>query len=249
VRRRLLGGAACVLLSVACGQETARHTAATPSAPASATPSAQAPAGDPADWQRKGATEVPPASTRDVSLGAVQLVNDTAGAVTGDEARRWALAYLRANAYEFWAWNQQQDGFLLRAGLSNVPNQVFGYDLATILEARKAGVQLTVTRLQLRRLVLRSVPESLRQRFTTQLFRWTQYAFYLDQVGPSELTWTDKQGVKTVKARRDPGVGAPELVGGRLVADPLMGEIWVADSDWDCTSPTVRQSFGPLCTQ
>ena len=248
MRRRLLSGAACVLLSVACGQETANHPArATPSA--SATPSVQASPGDPADWQRKGATEVPPPAIRDVSLGTVQVVDDTGGAVSDADARRWALAYLRANAYEFWAWNRQQDAFLLRAGLSHVPNQVFGYDLATIQDARKAGVQLTVTRLQLRRLVLRPVPDSLKQRFTTQLFLWTPYAFYLDQVGPSELSWTDGQGVKTIKASRSAGVGAPELVGGQLATDPLMGDVWVADSDWDCTSPAVRGAFGSLCNQ
>jgi hypothetical protein len=245
---RLLVGAACVLLSTGCGQQTAdRRPAATPSA--SATPSVQASPGDPADWRRKGATEVPPASTRDVSLGAVQLVNDTAGAVSDADARRWALAYLRANAYEFWAWNGQQDGFLLGAGLSHVPNQVFGYDLATIQDARKAGVRLTVTRLQLRRLVLRPVADSLKQRFTTQLFLWTPYAFYLDQVGPSELSWTDKQGARTVKASRPAGAGAPELVGGQLATDPLMGDLWVADSDWDCASPAVRGSLGTLCNQ
>lgn len=203
--------------------------------------------GDPAAWQRKGATEVPPASLRDAALGSVQVVNDTGGAVGDADARRWAAAYVRANAYEFWAWNHQQDGFLTHAGLSHVPTTVFGYDLATIDQARKAGMQLTVTRLQLRRLVLRPVPESLRARFTTQQFMWTQYAFFLDQVGPSDLTWTDKQGVKTVKAHRDPGVGAPELVGGQLATDDLMGELWVVDSDWDCTSPNVRAALGPLC--
>jgi hypothetical protein len=191
---------------------------------------------------------VPPASLRDASPGAVQVVNDTHGAVTDADAQRWAAAYLRANAYEFWAWNHQQDDFLAHAGLSHQANQVFGYDLSTIQEARQAGVQLTVTRLQLRRLVLRPVPESLRQQFTTQLFGWTPYAFFLDQVGPSELSWTDRQGAKTVKAHRDPGAGAPELVGGQLATDELMGEIWVVDSDWDCTSPTVRASLGPLCS-
>jgi hypothetical protein len=26
-----------------------------------------------------------------------------------------------------------------------------------------------------------------------------------------------------------------------------MGEIWVVDSDWDCTAPNVRSSLGQLC--
>jgi hypothetical protein len=254
VRRRLLAGAALALLSAGCGLPGddlggGGPSSGSPSPSVRATPGALPSPGTLADWQRKGATDVPPALVGSVSLGSVQVMNDTGGSISDADAQRWALAYLRANAYEFWAWNGQQDAFLLRGGLSHVPNQVFGYDLGTIQEARRAGVQLTVTRLQLRRLVLRTVPETLRQPFTTQLFLWTQYAFYLDQVGPSDLVWTDRKGAKTVKAHRDPGVGAPELVGGQLVMDPLMGEIWSAESDWDCTAPAVRSQLGTLCRQ
>lgn len=252
MRRRLLAGAALALLTAGCGlpgDQTGDVPAATPTPSATARPTGLPSPGTLADWQRKGATDVPPALVAAVSLGNIQVVNDTGGSVSDADAQRWALAYLRANAYELWAWNGQQDAFLLRGGLSHVPNQVFGYDLGSIQEARKAGVQLTVTRLQLRRLVLRTVPDQLRQAFTTQLFLWTQYAFYLDQVGPADVTWTNRQGVKTVKAHRDPGVGAPELVGGQLVNDPLMGEIWSAESDWDCTAPAVRSQLGTLCRQ
>jgi hypothetical protein len=247
-RSGCLAGAVLAIALAGCGQPGSVR--ATP-ALASGSPAVAATAspGDPAAWQRAGATEVPPASVRDVALGAVQVVDDTNGAVSDADARRWAVAYLRANAYEFWAWNHLQDSFLLHAGLSQVPTRVFAYDITTIGEARKAGVQLQVTRLALRRLVLRPVPDALRQEFTKQIFAWTPYAFYLDQVGPSELSWIDAQGTRTVRARKDPGVGAPELVGGQLATDPLMGEVWVADSDWDCTSPNVRLSFGTLCSQ
>jgi len=26
-----------------------------------------------------------------------------------------------------------------------------------------------------------------------------------------------------------------------------MGDVWVVDSDWDCTAPNVRASLGALC--
>jgi hypothetical protein len=200
-----------------------------------------------AAWSRKGATEPPPISVGAVSLSGVQVVNQSGGTVSDADARRWALSYLRANAYEFWAWNHMQDGFLLRAQLSPVPERVFTYDLATIRDARAAGMQLAVTRLVLRRLVLRAVPESLRSVIQGQVLVYAPFALYLDQAGPSALDWIDSQGRRTSKARVGNGVAAPELVGGRLATDPLMGDIWIVDSDFDCTSPNVRQAFGSLC--
>jgi hypothetical protein len=242
MRSALCAGA--LLLLTACGQPQAA-----PSPPPSARSPSTAPAAvaDLAAWQRKGATEAPPASVGAVALDRVQLVNETAGAVSDADAKRWALAYLRANAYEFWAWNHLQDGFLQSAQLSPVPQRVFAYDIGTIRDARAAGVQLQVTRLVLRRLVLRAVPASARAEIQAQVMVYSPYAFYLDQVGPSELDWVSTQGAKTSKARRDAGVGAPELVGGELATDPLMGDIWVVDSDFDCTSPNVRQAFGSIC--
>lgn len=241
MRRLLCAGA--LLLLTACGQPQAQPPPP-PRAGPSAAPTAVA---DLAAWQRKGATVAPPASVGAVSLDRVQLVNETGGAVSDADAKRWALAYLRANAYEFWAWNNLQDAFLQSAQLSPVPLRVFAYDIATIRDARAAGVQLQVTRLVLRRLVLRPVPVSARAEIQAQVMVYAPYAFYLDQVGPSELDWVSPQGTKTSKARRDPGVGAPELVGGELTTDPLMGDVWSVDSDFDCTSPNVRQAFGSLC--
>lgn len=243
--RRALGAVALLLLT-ACGQSgTATQS---PGAAHSATPTVAATTtGDLAAWQRKGATEVPPASVAAVSLGGVQVVNQTNGAVSDADAQRWALAYVRANAYEFWAWNHMQDQFLQNGSLSPVALRVFSYDISTIRDARAAGSTVTVTRLVLRRLVLRPVPDSARAAIQAQVFVYTPYAFFLDQVGPSELDWVAASGTKTVKARRDPGAAAPELVGGQVTSDPLMGDIWSATSDFDCTSPNVRQSFGALC--
>jgi hypothetical protein len=243
VRRALCAGA--LLLVIACGQPSGARP--TPTPPARSPSPAATTTADLAAWQRKGATEAPPASVGAVSLAGIQVVDQTGGAVSEADAQRWALAYLRANAYEFWAWNHLQDGFLQNAQLSPVPLRVFAYDLGTIRDARAAGVQLQVTRLVLRRLVLRPVPEPARAAVQGQVMVYAPYAFYLDQVGPSELNWVDARGTKTNKVRRDAGIGAPELVGGQLATDPAMGDIWVVDSDFDCTSPNVRQAFGSLC--
>jgi hypothetical protein len=54
-------------------------------------------------WQRLGATEVPPTSLKQVTLGRTQVVNEVADAVSDPEARTWAKAYLREYGYLSWA--------------------------------------------------------------------------------------------------------------------------------------------------
>ena len=200
-----------------------------------------------ADWQRRGATEVPPASLQRVSLGTIEVVDQTGGAVAGRDARAWAEAFLRATNYEFWAVNRLQDQFLERSGLSSVPLTVFRPDLDDISAARKAGSRVEYSLKVLRRLVLRPVPDSLSATFTGQFFAWKPYAFYLDAVGPVAKRWTNAQGQQTTQVLLQPGEAGFELVGGELVHDPLMGDIFAFASDWDCTTPMSRQRLAPLC--
>jgi hypothetical protein len=216
-------------------------------ATAGAGPATPPPVATLADWQRRGATEVPPASLQRVSLGPIEVVNQTGGAVADRDARAWAEAFLRGTNYEFWAVNRLQDQFLQRSGLSTAPLTVFRPDLQDISVAQKAGSRVEYTLKVLRRLVLRTVPGSLSATFTGQFFAWKPYAFYLDAVGPATKRWTDAKGQQTTQTLLRPGEPGFELVGGELVHDPLMGDVFAFASDWDCTVPISRQRLAPLC--
>jgi hypothetical protein len=203
------------------------------------------------EWQQRGVTQAPPDSLKRVSLGEVEVVNQTAGAVQDQEARTWAAAYLRDNAYELWAWAHLQDQFLVRSNLSRASVAVFGTDLSTIGKARQAGMTIQVTRLTLRRLVLRPVPQALRDLYANYGYAWTPYAFYLDEIGPSDVWFVDRDGHRTPAPgvpQVGQGVGASELVGGQLTHDALMGDLWTQDSDWDCSASFSRARFGTLCS-
>jgi hypothetical protein len=200
-----------------------------------------------AAWQAKGASEAPPAALADPSMNGVQVVNQTNGAVSDADAARWAKALVRGTGYEWWAINHMQDQFLTRSGLGNPAPQVFKWDLGNVTGARQAGMTAQGQRLVLRRLVLRPVPQALQATFSSYLFLWTPYAFFLDEIGPGDLSWVDAQGNKTNKWHVEGGVGSPELVGGQLTTDPLMGDIWVQSSDWSCSTPDSRRAFGALC--
>lgn len=231
-----------LLASLAC--------AGTPTEPAATAPPTQtaAPSAVAADaWRARGADQVPPDSVRQVALGAIGVVNQTGGAVSDADARAWALALLRSSNYDDWALNHMQDGFLLGSGLSSVPRIVFAGELGHIQAARTAGARVEATSQTVRRLVLRAVPDGLRQLFTAQLMTWSPYAFYVDKIGPSQIDYVDPSGTRSVKARLGSGVGVPELFAGQLVRDEVLGEVWRLDSDFDCGAVASRQRLGAIC--
>ncbi len=200
-----------------------------------------------ASWQAKGATEVPPASVRHVSMRGIEVVNQTQGAVSDGDARRRASALLLSISYELWAVSHMQDAFLQKSGLNSAPLSIYRPDLTDIAGARQAGMTVLYTQHVIRRLVLRNVSERLRDTFAGAGFDWKPYAFFLDAVGPGVTYWVDAKGNRTVKAEIKPGEAAYELIDGELAHDPVLGDIWVSGSDFDCLSPPARQQLAPLC--
>ena len=232
------------MIAAGCGggskaQPSARQSAVASPAPTSAPLSA---------WQRLGATEVPPASLKRVSLGSIQVVNQAAGAVSDADARTWAEAYLREYGYLSWAVSRGQEAFLLQSGLSNAPRAIFQPNLGEIAQARQAGSRVEWQSYTVRRLVVRAVPQSLQALFQSHQFAWKPYAIFVDQVGPSADIWVDAQGHRTVRFRSPAGAGAHELVGGELNRDPLMGDVWAPASDWSCDDVHNHLNLGPLCS-
>jgi len=231
-----------LLLAVACGSSPAPQRAAPPRAtspPATAAPLTA--------WQKLGATEVPPVSLRQASLGAAQVVNQTQGAVADADARAWAEAFRRTFGYLLWAVSRGQDQFLYRSGLSSAPVAVFQPNVYDIAAARKTGDRVEYTVQDFRRFVVRPVPQALQVSIQRDGYLWKPYAIYLDAVGPVETDWIDGQGRRTVKSQVAAGVPVFELVGGELAHDPLMGDVWVMSSDFDCTAASSRQALAPLC--
>jgi hypothetical protein len=198
-------------------------------------------------WQKLGAAEAPPDSLRQVSLGSTQVVNEAGGAVSDAQARSWAQAFVREFAYLNWAVSRGQDTFLLQSGLSSAPAAIFQPNLNDIAQARLAGVRVEYLPEKIRRLVVRAVPQGLQGTFQRLQFNWKPYAIFLDAVGPMGSAWVDAQGHRTVKSQTPTGSAAFELVGGEVGHDPLMGDVWVVGSDWDCTSTTTRRALAPLC--
>jgi hypothetical protein len=238
-----------VAATVACGilpsqdQPDGTRPAATATPSQAATP-APAPL---SEWQKRGATEVPPADLQSISLEGIQVVNQTGDKVGDAEAQAWAGALLRAINFELWAVNRLQDRFLLQSGLSSAARTVFQPDLADIATVRKANGHMEYTRKVFRRMVLRPVPDTLRTTITEQLAVWKPYAFYLDAVGPATKRVTDASGHQTTQTLLQAGQPGYELVGGEMLHDPLMGDVFAFASDWDCLAPASRQKLAPLC--
>jgi hypothetical protein len=246
-------GRRCILTLAALAAVAACGIAPEPEQPSSTKPaSTPPPAAIPApaplsEWQKLGATEVPPADLQAISLEGIQVVNQTGDAVSDADARAWAGGVLRAINFEQWAVSRQQDQFLLRSGLSSAPHTVFQPDLVDIDGAHRTNSGIEYTRKVFRRMVLRPVPDSLRTTFTQQLAVWKPYAFYLDAVGPASKRTTDASGRQTTQTLLQAGQPGFELVGGEMLHDPLMGDVFAFASDWDCMAPASRQKLSPLC--
>lgn len=238
--------AAAVGVVFACGPSAPIAPAAT-RAPATAAPDPTPAIAPLSEWQTRGATEVPPPQLQTVSLDGIEVVNQTGRALSDAEAAAWARSFLRAMNFEYWAVSRQQDQFLIRSGLSPSPLAVFRPDLSDIATARRSKSQIDYTPKVFRRMVLRTVPATMQAAFNTQLVTWKPYAFYLDAVGPSSKRVTDAAGRQTTQTLYQPGEPAFELVGGELVHDPLMGDVFAFASDFDCVDPSNRQALAPLC--
>jgi hypothetical protein len=217
----------------------------TASAPSSLT--TPAPPASLAEWQRRGATEVPPPELQQVSLRGIDVLNQTSGAVSDRDAQAWAESLLRTYQFVLWAVSRGQDGFLLNSGLSSAAPAVFQPNFNDILQARQAGARVEYSREVFRRLVLRPVPPGLQPKFQVEQFRWKPYAFFLDALGPISTTWIDRSGNRSVKSQIADGVPAFELMGGEFSHDPLLGDVWIVGSDWNCTAASSRAGLAPLC--
>ena len=90
-------------------------------------------------------------------------------------------------------------------------------------------------------------PQSVEATIRSVRYTWTPYAIYLDALGPAETDLIDAHGQRTVRSRTPAGAAMFELVGGELSHNPLMGDIWVLASDFDCTATSSRQRLSPLC--
>jgi hypothetical protein len=202
-----------------------------------------------AEWQARGATEVPPSSIRSVSLAGIEVVNATGGAVSDADARSWAEAFVRADRYEVWAMNAMQDAFLRGANLSKQPDTIFAPDFGHIAEARSQNKRIRDTGLAYHRMILRAVPQSLTPTFTAQGFGWSPYAFFIDFGGPFELSYYGPDGQSETKDKLDPGLRWPQLMSGEYdTSDSLMGPLWVLTSDWSCIPAYNQQVLGGLCS-
>jgi hypothetical protein len=233
------------LLATGCGgsQPGPQHATAASSAPS---PNAVA-QGSLADWQKIGATQAPPGSLQSVNLGSTQVVNQTNGTISDADARTWAAAFLRTYNYLQWAVRRGQDQFLIDGSLSAAPLSVFRPNLNDIFAGRRANGHVEYAPQTFRRLVVRQAPQSLQQLYTSVQFVWTQYAIYLDAVGPASTTVVDAAGNRTVTASVAAGAPEFELVGGQISHSPLMGDVWMLDADFDCLAPATRQGVAPLC--
>ncbi|HEY4026659.1 MAG TPA: hypothetical protein VGO86_09525 [Candidatus Dormibacteraeota bacterium] len=209
--------------------------------PTSPRPSASAVA--PADPQRcarlagRGFTPCPPTADR-LQLPPTTIRNATNGAVSDATAQQWGRAFQLAQAYYYWAMQNNARGALTSGLLADASPQavsnLFGTDLMDLDDAKRAGGTLVYQPLNMPLTQVVTIPPSLQEKMQAQGLQAKGHGLAVKFTGPASRT------VRLADARivplRDSAAdySATGLVWGELRLDPDLGPIWFESGAYGC---------------
>jgi hypothetical protein len=225
---------ALVLWLSACqvGQPQA-HTSPTPRQ------SATAPA-DPQRCQRlakRGFTPCPPTADK-LQLPPTTIKNATNGAVSDAMAREWARAFQVAQAYYYWAMqNNARDALTSGVLADPSPNAVanlFGTDLQDLDAARQASGVLVFQPLAMPITQLVVMPGSLQDAMRRQGLTPKPFGMAVKFVGPATRSIRLPDGQMKLVRSSDAGYSTTGVVWGELKNDSDLGAIWFQYGAYGC---------------
>jgi hypothetical protein len=186
---------------------------------------------------RRGFTPCPPAPDR-LQLPPTTIRNATNGAVSDATVQQWGRAFQLAQAYYYWAMQNNARSALTGGMLSDPsPNAVanlFGTDLADLDVAAQDRGQLVYQPLSMPVTQVVTIPSSLQQSMQRQALTPRQFGLAVKFAGPASRTIRLSDGsVKPLRAS-DKDYTANGLVWGELRADSDLGMIWYEYGSYGC---------------
>ena len=179
---------------------------------------------------------------------SVPIVNNTGGRVDDATAHRWAAELLRTDTWDVWALNANEEYFFEQPNLAeseSVSVRVFDPEIAAIQDARVHGARVQSDELKRQSITLIAVPAGVRKLLDDNGEKGYEYGWVETFVGPGVERWVYSDGRAPLTHQSvAAGVSRVTLTTGEEYRDPLIGDIWRAGSDLDCTDSKVRALGG-----
>jgi len=217
--------------------------AASPHAQGRATPATAATRPASADPQRcarlakRGFTPCPPPAER-LQLPPTTIRNATNGAVSDATAQQWGRAFQLAQAYYYWAMQNNARGALTSGVLADpspaaVAN-LFGTDLQDLDSAKQAGGVLVYQPPRIATTQAVVMPPELQQAMVRQGLTAKGYGVAVRIVGPTSRIVRLADGSTRTIAVGDASYEADVVAWGELRSDPDVGPVWYEYGYYGC---------------
>ncbi|TMC04869.1 MAG: hypothetical protein E6J41_23835 [Chloroflexi bacterium] len=215
------------------GQPTS-HTSPgphTPTAAASADPQRCA------RLAQRGFTPCPPTPDR-LQLPPTTIRNATNGAVSDATAQQWGRAFQLAQAYYYWAMENNARSALTSGVLADSSAQavanLFGADLMDLDNAKQQGGLLVLHPLHMPATQLVAIPSDLQQAMQRQGLTPSNYGLAVHFTGPSQRSIRLPDGRTTVILSSGSDYSATILIWGEFKDDTELGAVWYQHGNYGC---------------
>jgi hypothetical protein len=224
-----------LLVSSACqsGQPTG-HASPRPHQPTTAA------SADPqrcARLAQRGFTPCPPTPDK-LQLPPTTIRNATNGTISDATAQQWGRAFQLAQAYYYWAMENNARSALTSGVLADSSPQavgnMFGSDLMDLDNAKRAGGILAYQPPQIPVTQVVPIPSDLQDAMRRQGLKPTQYGLAVRFTGPTSRSVRLPNGTETVVVSHDDTFVADGLLWGEFKVDSDLGPIWFQDGNYGC---------------
>jgi hypothetical protein len=224
-----------LLVSSACqGGQPTTHASPKPHQPTTTAPA------DPqrcARLAQRGFTPCPPTPDK-LQLPPTTIRNATNGAITDATAQQWGHAFQLAQAYYYWAMQNNARSALTSGVLAdsnpNTVTNLFGSDLMDLDNAKQKGGQLVIEPLRMPSVQLVVIPSDLQQAMQRQGLVQSSYGLAVRFTGPSRRSIRLPDGRMTDLVTSSADYTATLLIWGEFRTDTDLGAIWYQHGNYGC---------------
>jgi hypothetical protein len=173
-----------------------------------------------------------------MQLPPTTIRNATNGAVSDATAQQWGRAFQLAQAYYYWAMQNNARSALTQGVLAdsnpNTVTNLFGGDLADLDNAKQQGGQLVIEPLRMPTTQLVTIQPDLQQAMQRQGLVVSSYGLAVHFTGPSRRSIRLPDGRTTEILSSAADYSATILIWGEYKADADLGAIWYQHGNYGC---------------